>query len=244
MRPCLPKKTIKCIVLSSMCSVPIAELHSLKKEYRLGETTIQVLRGVDLSVCEQDFIAIMGSSGSGKSTLLHIIGCLDRPDSGTYFLDGRDVSNLNDNELSAFRKNYVSFVFQDFNLLPYATVYENVALPFLYSSVDPIKRKQHILQAIEDVGLSHRLSHRPNALSGGERQRVAIARAVAVRPKLILADEPTGNLDYESSREILTLLTRLHEKGATVILVTHDHEVASAADSIAVMKNGLLQGLL
>ncbi len=182
----------------------------------------------------------MGASGSGKSTLLHICGCLDRPSTGQYLLDGKDVGELSDDQLAAIRQNYIGFVFQDFNLLPYASVYENVALPFLYSTLEPAQWEPQVREAIDDVGLTHRLNHRPSTLSGGERQRVAIARAIVCKPKLILADEPTGNLDSVTSREILALFLRLHEQGATILLVTHDQEVARIASRLMTMKDGLL----
>ncbi len=223
-----------------MNSQPVVQLTGVTKEFELGSEVVPVLKGVDLTVCQGDFTAIMGASGSGKSTLLHILGCLERPSSGCYLLDGKSVNRLTDRQLSHMRNSYVGFVFQEFNLLPEATVYENVVLPFFYSGLDPALYMPLVLKAVEDVGLSHRISHRPAALSGGERQRVAIARAVVVDPKLILADEPTGNLDSATSREILTLFERLHDQGATVVLVTHDREVAAAAGSIRTMIDGRL----
>ena len=225
-----------------MCSQPVAQVDDLTKIYFLEQETVPVLRGVDLTVHQGDFAAIMGASGSGKSTLLHILGCLDRPSSGNYVLDGMTVSRLTDRKLSALRNSYIGFVFQEFNLLPRATVYENVALPFLYSRVDHEQIRPLVLRAVQEVGLSHRLDHKPAALSGGERQRVAIARAIVVNPKLILADEPTGNLDSETSREILALFTNLHSRGATILLVTHDKEVAGFARRILTMDDGRLSG--
>jgi putative ABC transport system ATP-binding protein len=223
-----------------MKSHPVVHLDQLTKNFVLGDESVPVLKGVDLIVNHGDFTAIMGASGSGKSTLLHILGCLDRPTTGSYLLDGRAVDQLTDRQLSRMRNSYVGFVFQEFNLLAEATVYENVALPFVYSGLDPARSRQRITQAVEQVGLAHRLAHRPAALSGGERQRVAIARAVAVQPKLILADEPTGNLDSATSREILALFGRMHDLGASIVLVTHDRDVAAAADTILVMADGLL----
>ncbi len=222
-----------------MTSVPIVELTAVKKKYSFGQNRVSVLNGIDFTIKKHDFVAITGASGSGKSTLLHILGCLDHVDSGTYLLGGEDVSKLSDSRLSVYRRNFIGFVFQDFNLLPHATVYENVALPFLYSPDSAADEK--IRHAIENVGLSHRLTHHPSALSGGERQRVAIARAVAVNPKLILADEPTGNLDHNTSLEIMDLFTSLHGNGATILLVSHDREVSNAADTLYEMKNGLLR---
>jgi len=221
-------------------SQPVVQLTGVTRDFALGSEIVQVLKGIDLTVCQGDFTAIMGASGSGKSTLLHILGCLERPSSGRYVLDGKSVNRLTDQQLSRMRNSYVGFVFQEFNLLPEATVYENVVLPFFYSGLDPALYRPRVFKAVEDVGLSHRLSHRPAALSGGERQRTAIARAVAVGPKLILADEPTGNLDSATSKEILALFERLHDQGATVVLVTHDREVAAAAGSILTMVDGRL----
>ncbi len=219
---------------------PIARLNAVSKTYLREDGNIKVLRKINFLVYPSDFVAITGASGSGKSTLLHICGCLDRPTKGEYLLDDKDVSRLSDSQLAGLRQHYVGFVFQDFNLLPYATVYENAALPFLYSQLSPDQWKPLVLQAIDDVGLTHRLTHRPSALSGGERQRVAIARAVVCNPKLILADEPTGNLDSATSREILALFSRLHANGATIILVTHDQEVADTATRRMTMRDGQL----
>ncbi|HID70171.1 MAG TPA: ABC transporter ATP-binding protein [Desulfobacterales bacterium] len=223
-----------------MFAQPIARLRGVVKNYHLEGGNIHVLRDVDFSVCPGEFVAITGASGSGKSTLLHICGCLDRPSEGTYELAGENVGLLSDDQLADLRQNYIGFVFQDFNLLPYASVYENVALPFLYSTLEPGEWKPLVLQAIDDVGLTQRLRHRPSALSGGERQRVAIARAIVCKPKLILADEPTGNLDSVTSREILTLFLRLHDNGATILLVTHDQDVAGIASRLMTMKDGRL----
>lgn len=219
---------------------PVVQLIGVTKDFELGSEVVQVLKGIDLTVCQGDFTAIMGASGSGKSTLLHILGCLERPSTGQYMLASRSVSCLTDRQLSRMRNTYVGFVFQEFNLLSEATVYENVELPFFYSGLDPAMYRPRVLKAVDDVGLSHRLNHRPAALSGGERQRVAIARAVAVGPEFILADEPTGNLDSATSREILALFEHLHDQGATVMLVTHDREVAAAADNILTMSDGRL----
>ena len=223
-----------------MCPYPIARLLGVTKHYSLEGERLQVLQSVDFSVFPGEFVAITGASGSGKSTLLHICGCLDRPSKGKYVLDGKDVGLLSDDQLAALRQNYIGFVFQDFNLLPYASVYENVALPFLYSTLEPEQWRPQVKEAIDDVGLTHRLNHRPSALSGGERQRVAIARAIVCKPKLILADEPTGNLDSVTSREILALFLRLHGQGATILLVTHDQEVAMIASRRMTMRDGLL----
>lgn len=218
----------------------LAELRKVSKEYNLDGRPVKVLEEVSFSVYSGEFVAITGASGSGKSTLLHICGCLDRPSSGRYFLDGRDVSDLSDSEQAGLRQNYIGFVFQDFNLLPYANVYENIALPFLYSTLNREQWRPRVMQAVEEVGLKHRLKHRPSALSGGERQRVAIARALVAEPQVILADEPTGNLDSVTSGEILTLFSRLHTKGATILLVTHDPQVAKIASRRVRMQDGRL----
>jgi putative ABC transport system ATP-binding protein len=219
---------------------PLAHLDSVTREFHLAQETISVLRGVSCTIRENDFIAVMGASGSGKSTLLHILGCLDSPSSGSYVLDGKEVSSFSDQELSQIRNTCIGFVFQDFFLLPQATVYENVMLPFLYADFATQVSKKRVLAALEDVGMSHRLNHKPAALSGGERQRVSIARAVAVQPRLILADEPTGNLDSHNSSDILKLFSRLHRRGATIVMVTHDTEVAGVAQETLFMQDGLL----
>lgn len=221
----------------------LAELCGIAKRYPVEGRPIEVLRGLDLSLYAGEFLVITGSSGSGKSTLLHICGCLERATEGSYCLDGRDVSLLGDAQLSALRQGYIGFVFQDFNLLPYATVYENVALPFLYSDQGEKQWRPQVLTALEAVGLSHRLGHRPSALSGGEQQRVAIARAIVCRPKLILADEPTGNLDSVTSQEIIALFSSLHQGGATILLVTHDLSVTSSASRLLTMVDGRLSDL-
>ncbi len=226
-----------------MSVTAIVKLENVTKSYSMEGQTVAVLRGIDFSVYQNEFIAIMGASGSGKSTLLHILGCLDTVTEGTYELDGNNVRGLTDNKLAALRLNYIGFVFQDFNLLPNATVYENVALPFLYSRAHPDQSKKLVMEALDAVALTHRLRHRPSSLSGGERQRVAIARAVVCTPKIILADEPTGNLDSATSAEILTLFSRLHKKGATIILVTHDHKVAETASRKMIMEDGRLAGI-
>lgn len=226
-----------------MCSSPIAHLQQATKSYVNGDETISVLCGVDFSVYAGDFISIMGASGSGKSTFLQILGCLDRIDGGKYLLNNKDIASLNERKLSHIRRNYMGFIFQEFNLLPQATVYENVALPFLYSTSIEKNVQERINKVLDYVGLSHRLSHHPSALSGGERQRVAIARAVVTRPKLILADEPTGNLDSKTSKEILTLFKMLHAEGASILLVSHDIDVASCADKMVTLCEGRISAV-
>ena len=220
--------------------LPLVCLDTVTREFILEREVVSVLQGVSCTVQENDFIAIMGASGSGKSTLLHILGCLDRPSSGSYTLDGKEVSSFSDQELSHIRNTCIGFVFQDFFLLPQATVYENVMLPFLYADFARRECVQRVRAALNDVGMMHRLNHKPAALSGGERQRVAIARAVAVQPRLILADEPTGNLDSRNSDDILKLFSRLHRRGATIVMVTHDSDVSGVAQKTLYMQDGQL----
>jgi putative ABC transport system ATP-binding protein len=216
----------------------IIEASEIVKNYHKETNTIPVLRNVSLRMVKGEFLAVMGASGSGKSTLLNIIGCLDRPTTGSYLLDGVDVLKSSDDQLSRMRSRYLGFVFQTFNLISNLTVVENVQLPFLYQPINQEEIHERVHTAIEQVGLSNRINHRPDELSGGEMQRVAIARALAIEPKLILADEPTGNLDSINSREIMLLLKRLHNQGGTIILVTHDPEVASYADSCVTISDG------
>jgi putative ABC transport system ATP-binding protein len=218
--------------------LPVVDVSGIVKSYQMENHLVPVLRAVDLRLEKGTFFAVMGASGSGKSTLLNIIGCLDRPDSGSYLLDGIDVLRSSDNELSQLRSRYLGFVFQTFNLISTLTVKENVELPFLYRTEHQDDIRDRVDAAIEQVGLSGRANHRPFELSGGEMQRVAIARALATDPKLILADEPTGNLDSQMSREIMDLLKRLHTQGRTIILVTHDPQIAGYADACATMRDG------
>ena len=210
------------------------------KSYRIGDETIRVANGVDLSVASGDFVAIMGTSGSGKSTLLHIFGTLARPDSGKYLLNGIDALALNDQQQSQLRARSLGFVFQIFYLLPELTVWENIALPFQYQRLAGQLQQERVTAAIERVRLPHRRNHRPSELSGGEMQRVAIARALVVNPLLILADEPTGNLDDKSTRDILDLFLELNASGTTFIMVTHDRQVASVAQRTLQMREGTL----
>lgn len=216
----------------------IVEASGIIKNQTMGHTTIPILRGIDLCLKKGEYVAIMGASGSGKSTLLNILGCLDRPTAGQYLLDGVDVLLAGDTELSRLRANYVGFIFQTFNLIDNLTVAENIALPFLYQDADPYEVKQRVHRAMTQVGLNARANHRPTELSGGEMQRVAIARALAVSPKLILADEPTGNLDSETASEIMQLLGDLHAHGGTIVLVTHDHRIAAQAQSCITIRDG------
>jgi len=216
----------------------LIEASGINKEFRIGSSLIHALRDIDIHIGAGEFVAIMGPSGSGKSTLLHVLGCLERPTSGRYILDGEEVFESSDRDLSRFRANHIGFVFQTFNLLPQLTVLENVELPFLYSSYGDNESEERATHAIRQVGLTDRIRHRPSQLSGGEMQRVAIARALAIEPKLILADEPTGNLDSRTSEEILALFERVHGHGATIVMVTHDDEVASRCQGVMTLKDG------
>uniref|UniRef100_A0A7C3URB0 ABC transporter ATP-binding protein n=1 Tax=candidate division WOR-3 bacterium TaxID=2052148 RepID=A0A7C3URB0_UNCW3 len=213
----------------------------IQKVYSTGKVSLPALRGITLTVEEGEYIAIMGPSGSGKSTLLNIIGFLDTPTEGRYYFKGRDVSNLSDEELARMRNKEVGFVFQTFNLLPRYTALENVSLPLIYAGESPKERKRKALAILERVGLSERISHRPNELSGGEAQRVAIARALVTNPSLLLADEPTGNLDSRSGREIMALFNELSAEGRTIILVTHDPNIAQNARRRMTMIDGKIQ---
>ncbi len=217
----------------------IVELRNITKTYRLGkDIEVRALRGIDLDLNEGELVAVMGPSGSGKSTLMNIVGCLDVPDSGNYVLAGQDVASLDDDQLAAIRNRYLGFVFQTFNLLPRLTALENVQLPLVYADRDGGKRRERALGALAAVGLSDRANHRPSELSGGQQQRVAIARALLSNPVLVLADEPTGNLDSESSTEILAVLQRMNADGRSIVLVTHEHDVAEHATRIVRMRDG------
>ena len=217
------------------------EIENLAKVYDMGEEKVHALRGVTARFEEGSFWAIMGHSGSGKSTMLQILGCLDRPTSGRYILNGREVSNLGDDELSDVRLKYLGFVFQSFNLIPQLTVEENIALPLYYQGVDDATSRRRAAEYAAYVGLSERLRHRPNQLSGGQQQRVAIARALATDPVVILADEPTGNLDTAMSVEIMNLFTDLHRRGKTIVMVTHEDDIAAYAEHRLVMRDGLVK---
>ena len=216
----------------------LIETEKICKEFRIGSSRIRALSDIDFRASKGDFVAIMGASGSGKSTLLYILGCLDRPTTGTYLLDGQDVGHTTDRELSHIRASRIGFVFQTFNLLPQLNIYENVEVPFLYGSFDEEEVEERVIRAIRLVGLLNRLKHRPAELSGGEMQRVAIARAICIDPVLILADEPTGNLDSQSGIGILKIFEELHDHGATILMVTHAREVAAFAGRMLTLRDG------
>jgi putative ABC transport system ATP-binding protein len=216
------------------------ELRDLWRTYHVGDADVHALRDVSLEILEGDYLAVMGPSGSGKSTLLNILGCLDRPTSGDYTFDGRDVSSLSDGERTRLRQSQIGFVFQFFHLLPRLTAQGNVELPMLFAGVSRSERRQRAERALEAVGLSDRVHHRPDQLSGGQRQRVAIARAVVMEPDLLLADEPTGNLDRAAAVEVMGLLGAMNEAGQTVVLVTHDPEVGSRARNAVRMDDGAI----
>lgn len=220
--------------------VPLLKIDKLHKSFTMGDEKIAVINGISLEVSRGDFVAIMGTSGSGKSTLMHIFGGLIKPDSGHHTMQGKNMLALNDAERSWVRAHWIGFVFQTFHLLPELNVVGNIGLPFLYNRVDAKTMEERIADAIKKVGLDHRKNHRPSELSGGEMQRVAIARALVVDPLLILADEPTGNLDSKNSREILALFSELNDAGSTIIIVTHDPQVASIAKQTLHMRDGLL----
>ncbi len=221
----------------------IMDVSDLWKTYQMGSIEIHALRGVDLQVDEGEYIAIMGPSGSGKSTFLNLLGCLDTPSRGRYVLNQRDVSSMDDDELAIVRNQEIGFVFQTFNLLARATALHNVELPLIYAGVSLDERHKRALEALEKVDLADRVEHRPNELSGGERQRVAIARALVNNPSILLADEPTGNLDSTTGKEILALLDRLHEREHTLFVVTHESEVAAHAQAVVHLRDGKIESI-
>jgi putative ABC transport system ATP-binding protein len=217
----------------------VIELERVTKVYRTGSISVAALRGISLSVTEGEYVAVIGPSGSGKSTLMHILGCLDIPTSGLYHLAGEDVSHMSETDLAEVRNRRIGFVFQQFNLLASMTAWQNVELPLVYAGVPRPERKERAMEALKRVGLAGRVQHRPGELSGGQQQRVAVARALVSEPDLILADEPTGNLDSVSAAEVLRLMGELHETGRTLMLITHDEEVASAAGRVVGIRDGL-----
>jgi putative ABC transport system ATP-binding protein len=219
----------------------VIDIGNVTKLYRMGEEIVHALRGVNLRVHRNEYLAIMGPSGSGKSTLMNMLGCLDTPTSGKYFFSGKNVSEMTDDELADIRNREIGFVFQTFNLLPRSTSLANVELPLVYAGVSYGQRREKAEQALRNVGLGSRMSHKPNELSGGQRQRVAIARALVNNPSIILADEPTGNLDSRTGEEIMFLLEELYEAGNTIIVVTHEEEIARHARRIVRLRDGLIE---
>jgi putative ABC transport system ATP-binding protein len=217
------------------------EIKKITKVYKMGEVLVNALRGVSFHIDKGQFVAIMGPSGSGKSTLMHIIGCLDHPSEGSFIMDGEDISKVNDNKLAEIRNKKIGFVFQQFNLLNRVNILNNVEVPLIYAGVNSKKRKNLVKQVLENVGLSNRLKHRPNEISGGEKQRAAIARALVNNPLIILADEPTGNLDTKNGEEIMKIFHKLHQEGHTIIVVTHELEIAKYAQRIIHLRDGLIE---
>lgn len=217
------------------------EMQNINRVYDTGKVKVHALRDVNLHIKEGELIAIMGPSGSGKSTLMNVIGCLDTPTSGRYSLDGKAVNDLDDNDLADIRNRKIGFVFQSFNLLPYASAFENVELPLIFMGMSTAKRKQRVTEMLARVGLADRMDHKPNELSGGQQQRVAIARALANHPRIILADEPTGNLDSASGKEILQLFLDLWKAGNTIIMITHDPSISENCERIIHLKDGMIE---
>ncbi len=219
----------------------IIETKNISRRYVMGEEIIDALKDISITVKKGEYVAFMGPSGSGKSTLMNIIGCLDTPSTGTYILNGHDVSEMSENELAEIRNKEIGFVFQTFNLLPRQTSLENVALPLIYAGYSKTDRTQIAMNALKGVGLENRASHRPNELSGGQRQRVAVARALVNNPSILLADEPTGNLDTKTSYEIMDLFDQLHKKGNTIVVVTHEDDIAKYAHRIIRLRDGVVE---
>lgn len=220
---------------------PLINIKNIKRDFILGSETINVLKGIDLQINKGEYVALMGPSGSGKSTLMNILGCLDTPTSGSYVLNNKDVSQMHDDDLAEIRNKEIGFVFQTFNLLPRTTALDNVALPMIYAGYSKPERNERATEVLKQVNLSDRMDHQPNQLSGGQRQRVAIARALVNKPSIILADEPTGNLDSKTSIEIMNLFNEIHKNGNTVILVTHEEDIAQYAHRIIRLRDGIIE---
>jgi len=216
----------------------VIALRDVVKQYRMGDTDVHALQGVSLDIARGDFVAIMGASGSGKSTLMHIVGCLDVPTRGRFWLDGVDVRTLDDDDLARIRNRKIGFVFQSFNLLPRMSAVANVELPLAYAGVRPKERRRRAALALEAVGLGQRMDHQPSEMSGGQQQRAAVARAIVTNPALILADEPTGNLDTESSLDVMSVFAALHAQGRTVVLITHEEDIAAYAERVVKLRDG------
>jgi putative ABC transport system ATP-binding protein len=221
-------------------TTPVIRTQGLHKHYVLGAETVRAVRGIDLIIERNEYVAIMGPSGSGKSTFMNLIGCLDTPTAGEYWLDGTPVSGLTDDELAGIRNRYIGFVFQTFNLLPRATALHNVELPLIYAGTPKKERHERAVEVLDRCGLGDRMDHKPSELSGGQRQRVAVARALVNRPSLLLADEPTGNLDSRTADDIMSLFDELHRSGQTILLVTHEHDIAEHAHRTVTLRDGVI----
>lgn len=219
----------------------VIKIRDIIRDFQLGQETVHVLKGIDLDIERGDYVAIMGPSGSGKSTLMNLLGCLDTPTAGSYILNGKDVSQMSDDELAEIRNTEIGFVFQTFNLLPRTTALDNVALPMVYAGKSKTERYKRAEEVLTDVGLADRMDHKPNQLSGGQRQRVAVGRALVNKPSIILADEPTGNLDSKTGYEIMNLFDDIHKAGNTVIMVTHEEDIAAHASRIIRLRDGLIE---